>query len=473
MDVLNVFLQSITNAISKVVFFNVLSGFGIDALQLPLALAILLFGYIYATIAMRGFQFTKLKYCFKYVFGRNKAKSSNGEKDISSIKTLFTSIAGCTGMNATAGIVFMIAIGGVGTVFWLPFLTFLCMAFRFEEVYLSHHYRDKKQNENLGGPFDYIKKGLAEINLPKLGKVCAFLYAFFMIISGMIGVSMYETNQCVSIITSSFGFLNGKRILMSLIVIGLIFVIIVGGTKRIMNFMGSVLPVLAIIYIIASMIVIIAHYQNLGNALLIIFEDAMHPRAMAGGFVASLCMTARKMALSHETGLGTSGIVHASSTQPDSVREATGAMMTPIINAFCVCMMTVLVVITTGAYKSETAGNDGVVVLFNAFGTVSKVLPYIVTILVPMLVFNVLLGWCNYIIKCSMYCFNNKIVVKFIVSLFLIFAFIGGITDDFVMIMNLVDALMMLIIILNVSVIMLLTKKVYNVVKNYDFKGSK
>ena len=184
-------------------------------------------------------------------------------------------------------------------------------------------------------------------------------------------------------------------------------------------------------------------------------------------------MTARKMALSHETGLGTSGIVHASSTQPDSVREATGAMMTPIINAFCVCMMTVLVVITTGAYKSETAGNDGVVVLFNAFGTVSKVLPYIVTILVPMLVFNVLLGWCNYIIKCSMYCFNNKIVVKFIVSLFLIFAFIGGITDDFVMIMNLVDALMMLIIILNVSVIMLLTKKVYNVVKNYDFKGSK
>ena len=473
MDVLSVFVQSVTDIISKVVFFNVLSGFGIDDLQLPLALAVLLFGYIYTTIAMRGIQITKLKYCFKYVFGRQKQKSSDDKKDISSIKTLFTSIAGCTGMNATAGIVFMIAIGGVGTVFWLPLLTFLCMAFRFEEVYLSHHYRDKVKSENLGGPFDYIKKGLAEINLPKLGKVCAFLYALFMIISGTIGVSMYETNQCVAIITNSFEFLKGQRVIMSLVVIGLIFIIIIGGTKRIMNFMSSILPILAIIYIVASLVVIIAHYQNLGNAFVIIFEDAMHPRAMAGGFIASLCMTARKMALSHETGLGTSGIVHASSTQPDSVREATGAMMTPIINAFCVCIMTVLVVITTGAYKSETAGNDGVVVLFNAFGTVSRVLPYIITILIPMLVFNVLLGWCNYIIKCSIYCFNNKIVVKMFVCLFLLCAFIGGITDNFVMIMNLIDALMMLIIMLNVPVIILLTKKVYNIVRNYNFKDRK
>lgn len=472
MDFLNVFLQYITSAISKVVFFNVLSGFGINDLQLPLALAILLFGYLYATIVMRGFQFTRLKYCFKYIFSRQPSKGVDGQNSMSPIKVLFTSIAGCTGMNATAGIVFMIGIGGVGTVFWIPFLTFLCMAFRFEEVYLSHHYRDKKRSENLGGPFDYIKKGLAEINLPNLGKVLAFLYAFFMMISGVIGVSMYETNQCVSIITNSFNFLNGQKLLMSFVVVGLLFVIVIGGTKRIMNFMSSALPVLAIIYIIISLVVIVAHYYNLGNAFAIIFEDAMHPKAMAGGFVASLCMTARKMSLSHETGLGTSGIVHASSEQPDSVREATGAMLTPIINAFCVCMMTVLVVITTGAYQSETVANDGVVVLFNAFGTVNKVFPYIVTILVPMLVFNVLLGWYNYIMKCSMYCFNNKIIVRAILCLFIIFAFIGGITDNFVMVMNLVDALMMTIVMLNVFVIVLLTKRVYNVVKNYNFKGN-
>ena len=69
-------------------------------------------------------------------------------------------------MNTVAGMVFMVCIGGPGTVFWIPIITVLCMAFRFAEVYLSHSYREERTGEVLGGPFDYIKKGLKGWDFP-------------------------------------------------------------------------------------------------------------------------------------------------------------------------------------------------------------------------------------------------------------------------------------------------------------------
>lgn len=458
-------IDFIARAIGKVVFFNVLSPLGLKS-ELPLALALLIVGYIILMFKLRFIQFRKFKYIIKYTFGKKK-DSKAGE--ISPLKTLLTSVASSTGMNATAGMVFMVGVGGPGTVFWLPIIAFLCLPFRFAEVYLSHSYRSSTTGETLGGPFDYIKKGLADMKLPKIGVVLAFLYAFIMILCGSTGVAMYEANQFVSVIADSFSFLTDKKMFISGGIALLVFLLILGGTKQVFNFMGTVLPIIAIIYLSVAFIVIIANIDKLGSAFVLIFQDAMHPKALAGGFLASLCMTVRKASLSHETGLGTSGIVHASSSETDSIKEATTSMMAPLINTFCVCMVSALVLILIGYYNSETA-KGGAIALFKAFGSVNKFLPYIVTLLVPLLTFNVLLGWCNYVMKCTKYCFNNKKILIIVMAVFLTCTFIGGITNDFVIIMNLVDALVMGIIFINVPVIILLGGKVLKALKGYTFK---
>ena len=458
-------LETITGAIGKVVFFNVLQPFGLQS-DLPFALALLIFGYIVLMFKLRFIQFRKFKYIIKYTFGKKKNAKAG---EISPLKTLLTSVASSTGMNATAGMVFMVGVGGAGTVFWLPIIAFLCLPFRFAEVYLSHSYRSSTTGETLGGPFDYIKKGLADMKLPKVGIILAFLYAFIMILCGSTGVAMYEANQFVSVITDSFSFLADKKMFMSGIIVLLVFLLILGGTKQVFNFMGTALPIVAITYLAVAFIVIIANIDKLGEAFVLIFKDAMHPKALAGGFLASLCMTVRKASLSHETGLGTSGIVHASSSETDSIKEATTSMMAPLINTFCVCMVSALVLVLTGFYNPETA-KDGAVALFKAFGSVNKLLPYVVTLLVPFLTFNVFLGWCNYVIKCTKYCFKSKKVLIAVMALFLTSTFIGGITNDFVLIMNLVDALVMSIIFINVPVIILLGGKVFKALKQYTFK---
>ena len=460
------FIDSFSAKLCSIIYFNILCIFGINNIDLPFIIALLLIGYIVLTFKLRFIQFTKLRYSIKYAFRKKKDKK---EGDISSLKTLLASVAGCTGMNAIAGMVFMVSIGGPGTAFWMPILAFLCMPFRFAEVYLSHSYRGNNNGEVLGGPFDYIKKGLGSFNLKKLGVILSFLYAFIMIFCGVTGLAMYETNQCVSVLANSFSFLSNKKLLLSTIVTIVLLFILIGGTKRIIKMLSTVLPILAISYLVASLIVIFVNIDKLWEAIVIICKDAIHPRAIAGGFLASLCMCARKVSLAHETGLGTSGIVHASSSEKDSIKEATSSMMTPLINCFCVCMMSALVLVITGFYKDEST-KDGAVAIFKAFGSVSSILPYLITILIPMLAFNVLVGWSNYVIKCSKYCFKSRNVINFIMILFLISAFIGGNINDFNLIMQVVDGIMMLLIIINVPIIIALSGKVWKSIEKYNFK---
>lgn len=462
------FMEKIVDFLYNIVFFNVFSLFGFDKnVNLPFCIFVLLIGYVVLMFRLDFIQFTRITTCFKYSFlQRNKNKQV-----ISPLKILITSIAGCTGMNTTAGIVFMIAVGGVGTVFWIPIITILCMAFRFAEVFLSHHYRTQKgiKNEMLGGPFDYIKKGLGEIGFKKLGKILAVAYACLMIITGAVGVSMYEMNQSVVVLEKGFSFLEGKRVLLSFLFTAVAIFIIIGGTKRISNFFSVCLPVLAVLYFLASLIVICVNYDKLGYAVSIIYQDAMHPRSMAGGWIASICMCARKCSMSHETGLGTSGIVHALSEEKDSIKEATRSMMTPIISGILISICSALVLIITDVYKTEYV-KDGVVALTHAFGSVNILFSYIVMIIIPMFTFNVLTAWSNYIYKCSNYVFNNKKIIYLIMAVLFACAFCGGIIDDFITIVNFVDIFLMLIVLINVPVVIALSGIVRKELKGYKFK---
>ena len=461
-------LNNISGALGRVVFFNVFSLFGESDVDFPLVFFVLLSGYIIVCFQLRFVPLLQFGKCIKYTFGFGRAEKSKTE-EVSSLKVLFASVASCTGMNTVAGMVFMICIGGPGTVFWIPLLAFLCLPFRFAEVYLSHSMRSSKSGEFLGGPFDYMTKGFSQLKMPKIGRSLAFLYALIMMVFGVVGASMYESNQFVSVISGSFSLLSNKRFVIGIFLVILLSYIMLGGTRRVISYMNIIFPVIAIVYFFVSLIVVFANYQKLGDAFVMIFNDAMQPRAMAGGFVASLCMCARKICLAHETGLGTSGIVHSSSSEKDSVVEATVSMMTPIISSLFVSLMSALVLILTGFYKPEYA-NGGVVSIFQAFKSVNSVFPYIVTILVPVLAFNVLVGWSNYISKCAKYCFNNKKIVVLILSLFVIMAFIGAIIDNFVLIMNLVDSLVCSIIFINVPVVILLSGRVWKVLKDYKFK---
>jgi len=455
----------VVNFLLNIVFYNVFEIFGLgDTINLPLSIAVLLIGYTYLMFRLRFIQFTHFGKMLKYTFSKDSSTTT------SPIKTLLTSIASCTGMNATAGIVFMVAVGGIGTIFWLPIIAFLCMPFRFAEVYLSHSYRSAKVDlSTIGGPFDYIKKGLSDIGFKKTGEVLALLYAIMLAIAGTIGVSMYEMNQAVVVLEKNFSFFNNQRLLLTIALTIIALWIIFGGTKRVVNFMSIALPVLSITYVLISIIVVAFNYKSLGSVFTLIFNDAMHPRSISGGIIGSFCLCARKCCLSHETGLGTSGIVHALSPEKDSFKEALRSMMTPLITGLIVCLSTALVLTTTGTYNDAEIMKDGVSALSYAFGSTYWLFSYVVVAIIPMFTANVMIGWSNYIVKCSQYILNKKQFAHMMTILFFTFAFIGGIINDFFFVMDVVDLILMFILLINVPIIMVLSGKVYKAIKEYKF----
>jgi AGCS family alanine or glycine:cation symporter len=233
--------------------------------------------------------------------------------------------------------------------------------------------------------------------------------------------------------------------------------------------MSIALPVLSITYVLISIIVVAFNYKSLGSVFTLIFNDAMHPRSISGGIIGSFCLCARKCCLSHETGLGTSGIVHALSPEKDSFKEALRSMMTPLITGLIVCLSTALVLTTTGTYNDAEIMKDGVSALSYAFGSTYWLFSYVVVAIIPMFTANVMIGWSNYIVKCSQYILNKKQFAHMMTILFFTFAFIGGIINDFFFVMDVVDLILMFILLINVPIIMVLSGKVYKAIKEYKF----
>jgi AGCS family alanine or glycine:cation symporter len=450
-DVINLFVSA-GNLMQTLSFFNVLSIFGITSVEFPISVFMLFIGFAYATIKLNFVQIKMLKEGVHQLL--NPSATKEGDKNVSPIKALFTAVAGSAGLNNTAGMASMVLIGGPGTAFWIPIIIIGCMAFRFAEIYLSHHYRSEGYETSLGGPFDYMKKGFADLGFKKIGIFASIMYAVLMALGGLFGISLFELNQAVVIIKSGVPALHDQTLLVSLACTLIVGYVIFGGSRRISNFFGTVLPFLVGLFLTISLIVIFYNYKQIPYAFAAIIEDAFHPRAVAGGVIGSFVFCMKRMAMSSETGLGTAGIVHATSTEKSSVKEALGGMISPIINGVFICFVSAFLVVITGVNKG-----DGILLLFNAFGSVHNVLTYGLVLLIPIMAMNVMIGWSNYGMKCVEYVAGHKFVKPYLM-LYLIVGFSGGFVDDFQVVMRLVEGSIMILAIVNVVAVITLMPSV-------------
>src|ERR1700722_9048162 len=92
----------------------------------------------YLTFLLRGFQFRYLGCAFKQIF-KNQKKDSQG--DISPFEALMTSLAGAIGTGSIVGVSTAIAIGGLGSLFWMWVTALVGMATKYAESLLAVKYR--------------------------------------------------------------------------------------------------------------------------------------------------------------------------------------------------------------------------------------------------------------------------------------------------------------------------------------------
>ncbi len=421
---------------------------------------------IFCTIRFKFVNFSLFKHGLLILFGVSKNKCDGGE--ITHFQAFFTVISATVGLGTISGVAIAISIGGPGAIFWMIVIGLLGMSVKFAEVTLGLKYRLDK--EKIGGPFQYMKYGLAEIGLPKIGKAIALIYAILLIITMVFGGIPFQANQAVVLFNSLFQY--DKSFITPLVLSLLVLLVIVGGIKRIAAVATNLAPIMTILYLIGCVLIIFIHKSELPSALYSIVADIFGKTAIGGGAIGSLVAGARRSVFANEAGTGTAAIAHYTIKENEPVRAGCVAMLGPCVDTIIVSFLTGIVVLVTG-FLQKTNNIGDIMLIKSAFLLVSPFWGYVIfPFIVLSFAFSTIIAYSYYCEVAWLYIFNNRKSIVLCHILILTLIYISGLSKDIKLISSLGDTLFMCLTIPNAIVIYLLNRKVSNQLNSYIQKGA-
>jgi AGCS family alanine or glycine:cation symporter len=404
--------------------------------------------------------------------------------EVSHFQALATAVSGTVGLGNIAGVAVAIALGGPGATFWMIVLGLLGMSVKFVECTLGVKYRDVDENGVVyGGPMYYLKRGLTEMKLSKLGKFLGFVFAILCVGASFGGGNAFQSNQATVQIMSLFNFDGGNSgFFIGVVLAILVGIVIIGGIKRIAIITEKIVPFMAGIYFFSALFIILYNYNHIGTAFSSIVSGAFSPAAGLGGFLGVLIVGFQRAAFSNEAGAGSAAIAHSAVKTNYPASEGLVSLLEPFIDTVVVCTMTALVIIMFNidgvfTYGNLDSGNvilnetgetlGGVGLTTRAFDAVIPNFSIVLTIAIILFAFSTMISWSYYGIQSWKYLFGkgkiSDLVYKFI---FLAFIVIGASTTlDAVIKFS--DAMILALVFPNMIGLVLLAPKVKDEVKKY------
>ncbi len=425
-----VFESYVVEPIGAVMFWDVAfwDNAGGDAVQLPIVVVWLVFGALFFTLRFQFVNFRAFRHAVDCVRGLYSKPGETGE--ISHFQALSAALSATVGLGNIAGVAVAVGIGGPGAVFWMIFAGFLGMSSKFAECTLGQRYRIVRPDGHVsGGPMHYLRDGLAELGLGRLGRVLAVIFSVMCIGGSLGGGNMFQSNQSYAQVSSVLPFLDGGTgaIAFGLVLAFLVGLVILGGIKRIGEVAAVLVPMMCTVYLLCGAWILLANAGSLGHGFVTIVSTAFTLEAGAGGLVGVMIQGFRRAAFSNEAGVGSAAIAHAAASTDEPVREGVVALLEPFIDTLVVCTMTGLVLIVTGAYAHPEAG-EGIHMTSWAFASVFPWFPVVLAFIAVLFAFSTMISWSYYGEQCWVNLFGLRSILAY-KTLFLVFVWLGAIFE--------------------------------------------
>ncbi|MEG9302989.1 alanine/glycine:cation symporter family protein [Psychrobacter celer] len=423
---------------------------------------------IYFTIMTRGVQFRHFKEMIKLLF--DKQTSNRG---ISSFQAFCMALSGRIGVGNIAGVATAIAAGGPGAVFWMIVMGLLGGASAFIESTLAQVYKDDVDGQYRGGSPFYIERGLKM-------KPFAIVVAAVTCLSYGVLVPGVQANTIADSFQTAF---NIPSSVTGIIIVALLAIIIFGGVKRIASFAGTIVPFMAIGYILMMVIVLAFNASNIPAMFALIFKSAFGMDAVFGGIVGTaISWGVRRAVFSNVAGAGEATFSSAAAEVSHPAKQGLVQGFSIYIDTVLVCTATALMILSTGMYNVIPA--EGITLVENmpgvAAGTaftqaaVSTVFSQygsgFVAIAIFLFAFTCLIAY-YYIAETTLVFLDSNLrypVLKPILKVvFLIICFAGSV-QSIGMMWALGDIGFGIMCYLNFIAILLLSKTALKVLKDYD-----
>ena len=302
---------------------------------------------IFFTIYLGFPQIKYFRHGWRILSGKYVKDDTQGET--TPFQALTTALSGTVGTGNIGGVALAIFLGGPAAIFWMWVTAFFGMTTKFVEVTLAHKYREVLPDGSIsGGPMYYIENGL---NM----KWLAVLFSICLLMMCLGTGNMPQISSIAVIMNDTFSipkFLTGS------ILAVLLWMVIIGGIKRIAQIASKLVPFMAFWYLVGSFAVIISNYENIIPSLQSIFVHVFTPAAAVGGFLgasvaAALTRGVNRGLYSNEAGQGSAPIAHASSKTEESIEEGMVSILEPFIDTIVICTITGLVILSSGVWTEK------------------------------------------------------------------------------------------------------------------------
>ncbi|WP_027128847.1 alanine/glycine:cation symporter family protein [Fusobacterium perfoetens] len=375
---------------------------------------------VFFTIVLKFIQVRKFGEGYKRaVRGANLNGESAGADGMSSFQSLATAIAAQVGTGNLAGAATAIASGGPGAIFWMWVSAFFGMATVYAEAVLGQLYKKRVEGEIIGGPAYYISEGLGN---NKFSKGLAVFFALSCVLALSFMGNAVQANSIASAFSNVFEVKPMYIGLLVAVVSGFIFW---GGTQRIASFTEKIVPLMAGLYVGASILIMIFNFSEIIPAFKMIIMGAFNPSSVLGGAAGITVKEAVRYGVarglfSNEAGMGSTPHAHAVAKVDDPSHQGAVAIITVFIDTFVVLNCTAFVIIMTGGVGS---GLTGITLTQSAF---NKVLGSWGGVFIAVCLFffalSTIIGWYYFGVANIKYLFGEKGMnpYKIIVLLFII-----------------------------------------------------
>lgn len=416
---------------------------------------------VYFTIRMR---FMQLRLFPDMVRALTEQKS--GENGLSPFQTLIVSTATRVGMGNLVGVVAAISAGGAGAVFWMWIMAVLGSATAFIEATLAQLYKEKDPlyGGYRGGPAYYIHRFFERKEGRKKRYV---LPAVLFAISGLIcwcGISQVISNSVSESFNNAFN-IPPLYTTIALVILAAVIVLRKNATVKVLDVL---VPVMAVLYFVITLIIIGMNITALPGVFQRIFEEAFGIRQFAGGSFGAILMNGVKRGLfSNEAGSGSAPCAAAAAEGKTPVTMGLVQSLGVFIDTIVICSCTAFIMLLVP--QEVTDGLSGMALLQTAmefhlgrFGVI------FIAVTLAMFSFSTFLGILFYARSNVAYLFGDKWCWQTAYKvLALVMLFIGGIAA-YTFVWDLGDVGIGLMTLFNISILYPLSKEAFQALRQYE-----
>lgn len=429
-------------------------------LYYPILVIVLVAAGLYFTFRTGLVQFRMFAESIRLVMEKPQKEGA-----VSPFHALMVSTASRVGTGNIIGVSTAICLGGPGAIFWMWIIAIVGGASAFIESTLAQIYKRRDRNgDSYGGPAYYIESALHN-------RMLGVLFAFSLILTYAGGFNMLASyNLQSTFATYSWYDPATTPWVLGAVLGALVGYCIMGGGRRILKVTGLMVPIMGIIYIAASLLVILMHINLLPQVFEMVFADAFDFQSILGGVSGSCLMYGVKRGLySNEAGVGSAPNAAAAADVSHPVKQGLVQMLSVFIDTLLICTATAMMCLASGTpITKDVAGavyvQNAVTVAFGDFG------PLLITFSMVLFAFSTLIGNLFYVDNCINF-INKKEAGKSFMTMYRIVAalviFIGaGMSMSAAW--AIADILMAIMCLINIPACLILGGTAVKAMKDYE-----